>query len=414
MTVLFWFLVFLMVVVALLLLLRGLLFPGSRGRGLANSPVPSLYSQRLRELEQDVEDGVISAGQMAQARLEMEHALVRDLPADNGDPGSQTAGRDWHTAAAVVLAVPVLAAVLYGHYGSPGIIRSQQLAGELSSGASREQQLATIAEMVDSLADRMHKNPDDAEGWTMLGRSYKVLHRYAEAAMAYEHVHGLEPDNVDIILQYADTLAMVNDGRMAGRPQSLVEQALLLEPDNPMALWLAGIAARETGDDTAALQYWQKLLPLVNADADAYRQVREMIAEISPDTAAGAGTGNMPAAQAGEKSLRVSVGLSESLSSSVQPGDTLYIFARAVAGPPMPVAAARLSAADLPAEVVLNDSMAMMPELKLSGFEQVQVAARISRSGNPVAVSGDLESQAVIAAPGQDDQVRLTIDTVIP
>ena len=415
--VIFWVLVVVMVVCSLLVIVRRLLTMSDMQPGTDPDPLPVVFTQRLQELEQEFNDGLITDDQLQQARLEMQHTLLKETGADVSTPATRTRDprRDWKSAGTLLVLLPLTAAGMYYYLGSPGIIRSLQLTSQITADSSREQQIATIAEMVDSLAERMQDNPDDIEGWTMLARSYKVLHRYAEAASAFEHVYTLEPGNVDVILQYADSLAMQNNGRLAGRPELLIHQALEQAPDNPMALWLAGMAAAEQGDRAVALEHWQRLLPLVNSDAEAYQQVRQMIASLQPGDSTG--QPDITAAQqpaADTSSVQVRVQLSNGLKDQVQAGDTLYIYARAVSGPPMPLAAARYTVADLPLAITLDDSMAMMPEMKISAFDEVTVSARISRSGNPTAASGDLEAAAQRATPGQEGVVVLTIDSIIP
>lgn len=422
----FWSIVAIMVLLSLFLIVRHLLISKKVDDVVTDKPVLAIFKQRMQELERDKEDGLITETQMQAAKLEMEQSLLDevDLSASGSqEPGLQTSP-DWITAAVVAILVPVVAISMYFYLGQPKIIDALQMADVHAGVPGHDSQVASIQKMVDSLAQRMQNNPNDVKGWTMLARSYKVLKRFDDAARAFEHVYKLTGDtDVNIMLQYADSLAVANGGSMAGKPAELVQKALKLSPDNNMGLWLAGMAAREQGDNKTALDYFQRLLPKVQDDAESYQEVRQLIQATQKDMGitvadngddAQAPAPQTAAAADNSKSIRVKVTLAPDLADKVNPNDSLFVFARATTGPPMPLAAAKMQVKDLPLDIVLNDGMAMMPSLKLSGYDSVQVNARISKSGQPVASSGDLVAGAVSAKPGQQQPVDLVIKSVVP
>lgn len=419
--VVFWSLIASMLLLAMLFIIRHLVVTRQIGQDSAGNSILAIFKQRLQELERDQETGLISAEQLQTAKLEMEKTLLDEVSIPAAVPVTQSLRipPDWKTAGLLLILIPVLAVGLYIQLGQPGIIDALHLA-TVHGSADGPEQMASIAGMVDKLAARLAKSPDDTEGWTMLARSYKVLGRYPEAVSAYEHLYKLIGDEPGVLLQYADTLAMANGNRMSGKPAELVQKALALEPDNTMGLWLAGMAAREQGDKQAALGYWQRLLPLVQGDAESYQEVTQLlhttqqelgiaVADAEPPTTAVAPTDDTTA-----KAIRVKVTLAADLAGKADPEDALFVFARATSGPPMPLAAARKQVKDLPLEIVLNDSMAMMPSLKISGFDSVRINARISKSGQPTESSGDLVADAVPAKPGQEQIVELAIKSVVP
>jgi len=416
-----------MLLLSLFVIVRHLLITKNIELVATDKPALTIFKQRLQELEQDREDGLITDAQMQAAKLEMEQSLLDevDLSEQNAPATGSKISPDWITAAVVTVLVPVFAISLYFHLGQPKIIEALQMTDVHSSVPGHDGQMASIDQMVDSLAQRLQNNPDDLEGWTMLARSYKVLNRYDDAAKAYAHVYSLSGDtDVNVLLQYADVLAVASGGSMAGKPAELVQKALELSPDNSMGLWLAGMAAREQGDNKTALDYWERLLPQVQNDAESYQEVRQLIQATQKELGMAVAENDVQAAvppvtqtetaSDDSKEIRVKVTLDPALAGKVDPADSLFVFARATSGPPMPLAAARMQVKDLPLDIVLNDAMAMMPSLKISGFDNVQVNARISKSGQPVASSGDLVAEAVPAQPGQEQPVDLVIKSIVP
>jgi cytochrome c-type biogenesis protein CcmH len=274
---------------------------------------------------------------------------------------------------------------------------------------------------VQRLAERMQAQPEDPQGWRLLGRAYAGLQRYELARDAYREAVQRSAPDPDLLADYADALASTLDGKLEGEPERLALQALGLNPDQPKALALAGSAAFERGDGRAALAHWTRARRLA-PDGSPFAQgldagIREasVLAGLAPPAAA------QPAAQAAAHSasaaapgagLQVKVQLAPALAARVQPGDTLFVFARAAEGSRMPLAVARLPAGAGPLQVRLDDGSAMSPQTRLSSQSQVVVGARISRSGDATPQAGDLEGEsAPVAASGQ---VELLIDRVRP
>jgi cytochrome c-type biogenesis protein CcmH len=266
--------------------------------------------------------------------------------------------------------------------------------------------------MVSALAERLKAQPDDAEGWLMLGRSYTVLGRYRDAATALRRAQSLLPGNPEVLTDLADVVGMAQGKRLSGEPARLVQQALDINPRHVKALALAGSVSFEARDYGAARQYWQRLLAEVPADSPVALSFRGSINEASALESGRASTTAVAAAPAAT-TVRGRVEVSAELASRLAPGDTLFVFARAEQGPRMPLAILRRNLPALPFEFALDDSMAMSPDLKLSGFARVIVSARVSRSGNATPQGGDLVGQSVAVAPGAEG-LRLVIDHVQP
>lgn len=403
-----------------------------RRRGAAQSEdrvaaAVSIHQYRLAELENDRRLGTITEAEAESARHELERALldeVGDERAVAASSGAPPAGRrDWVHLGAIAVLIPAVAISVYFHLGMPSLIPVLGVleAEGRANGAAHDSSAASLDGLVAALARRLEQNPGDQEGLSLLGKSYMALERFAEAAATYEKLLVLTGEKADVLLAYADALAMSNQGQIAGRPEELVQRALKLDPESVTGLWLAGLAAFEQGRYEDALGYWTALQPKLPADSPDATEIARLIAEAKTAlggtvAAAATETENAPATASadGGPALTVSVELSPEIAAQAQPEQVVFIFARAVNGPPMPLAVAQQRVADLPCEVTLDDSMAMTPEARLSGFSEVEVGARISVSGDAVARSGDFEAESVRAQTSAKEPVRLRIASKRP
>jgi len=292
----------------------------------------------------------------------------------------------------VGLALPLAALAIYLAVGNPAAIVAPPQAGEVST--------AQIESMVQGLAARLRENPDDTDGWKMLGRSYMVLGRFGEAVDAYAKAALRAPRDAQLLADFADALAMSRGQRLEGEPERLVARALELEPGNLKALALAGTGAFERGDYARAAELWERMLPNVPAGSEEAGVIRQNVAEARKRAAA-------PATR-----LTGTVRISPALKGKYGPKDTVFIYARAADGPAMPLAILRHEAGELPLEFVLDDSMAMAQGMTLSSFPRIVVTARISRGGGAKPQPGDLQGTSVPVAHDAAG-VAVTIDTVV-
>jgi cytochrome c-type biogenesis protein CcmH len=394
----FWIIAALLAAAALAFVLPSLL-AGTRRPGASNRDANlALYRDQLKELDADLAAGTLAPQHHEEARREIERRVLEDAAADAAAPSPASSGRA--TAIALALAVPVLAVAVYLAVGSPRALSPQ--ATEASHGITRAQ----IEHMVGGLSARLEENPDDVEGWAMLGRSYSVLDRYPEAAAAYANAVKRSPPSAQLLADYANALAMAQGQRLEGEPERLIAQALKLEPDNVKALMLAGSAAFERRDFKGAILHWERILKVVPPDADIVELVKDGIedarklAGLAMKPAAG-----KPVAAAGPGAIMATVRLAPAIAAKASPTDSVFIFARPAEGPRMPLAVVRKQVRELPATVKLDDSMAMTPAAKLSGHERVIVGARVSKSGNPAPQPGDLEGLSAPVKVGSGDIV---------
>jgi len=256
----------------------------------------------------------------------------------------------------------------------------------------------------------------------MLARSYNILKRYREAETAYENVLRLGGENAGLLTDYADAMVMANGGRFTDKAGALLTRALELDPGNVKGLWLAGHWKKQSGMYAEAIGYWQKAALLLPDDGQDKLVITRQIQQAQQQLGIAAGTGSQEATStANVKSdnssngiaLQVQVSLDPALVTKTSPGDTVFIFARAAQGPRMPLAIVRKQVRELPVTVVLDDSMAMAPGMMLSGFQEVTVGARISKSGNAMAQSGDLQGSKSPVRPADSASLDIVIDSII-
>jgi cytochrome c-type biogenesis protein CcmH len=405
----FWIIAAALMLVALSIVLIPLLRSKAEvgaGRAEINTII---YRQRLKELELEKDSGALDAGQFEQARLELQRSLLDDV---SSVPGAEThtsrAGR-WLAAAGVAVVVPTAAILLYSHFGRTDLLSSAASPEEIAAAGSHQ----SLAQVVNQLVAHQRANPDDVRGWVLLGRSYLALNRYGDSTRAYAKALAISKPNADLLVDYAEALALAQGDDLKGRPQHLIAQALKLDPKHEKGLWLSGIAQYQQSNYSEAVDYWQRLQSLLAPGSQPYVLVEQNITKAKSLLGQSKSEGASAAADGGVK-LQVHVALASELAKQADPDTTVFIFARAVSGPPMPLAILRLRVRDLPTTVTLDDSMAMSPMAKLSRFPQVQVTARISRSGQATPRSGDLQGSVGPVKVGTDNAVDVTIDKVLP
>jgi cytochrome c-type biogenesis protein CcmH len=377
---LFWLIGAGLALVALGIALRPLLFTIRKSDLSRSKANVAIYRDQLRELEADRAAGTLAAADYEAARLELESRLLQDVVPES----APSRGASRRLILTLALAVPLCAAALYYAVGDPRSIDAP---------------VQNLEAMVERLAAHLRENPDDAAGWKLIGRAYASMNRHAEAADAYAKAAVRAPRDAQLLADLAEALAMARGRSLEGEPEKLLERALALEPDNLKALALAGTAAFGRRDYRTAVRHWEKMVPLVPPDSEEGRSIQASVDEAK--------------ALISQKPLQGRVSLSTKILPQVSPDDTVFIFARAVEGPPMPLAVLRRQVRDLPLAFALDDSMAMAPGMKLSGHARVIVGARVSKSGDPAPKPGDLQG---FSAPVANDAggVRVVIDSVVP
>lgn len=356
----------------------------------------ALYQERIAELDAQHAAGALDAAQLEAGRAEAARELLAD--AEQGGAASRRALGRW-LPLALALLVPLVALGLYLHWGASDAVKLRE---DMATAPK------SIEEMTARLETAVKAQPDSAEAWYYLGRTYMAQQRASEAAPAFAKAVELAGRQPELLGQWAQALYFANGQKFTEQVRNLGEEALRLDPQESTTLGLLGIAAFEEQRFADAMRYWNRLVATLPAD-DAGRQAIEGgIARAREQLVArGEPLPELPAAPAAVQ-LKVKVSLAPELVGKVKPDDSLFVFARAASGPPMPLAAKRLKVSDLPAEVSLSDGDAMMPQLKLSNFAEIRLVARISRAGTPTA--GEWVGQSEVLKTAEAGAQTLVID----
>lgn len=366
----------------------------------------AIYRDQLDDLERDLASGALSQADYAGAREEIERRVLEDVAADTA-PTDTAPRRLPRTALALAVTLPLAAALLYVVLGTPAALDPAARQGPQASAAEIEKMVAT-------LAARLEKDPGNLEGWAMLGRSYLVTGRLAEAAKAFDKAGPAMEASTELMLQVAELSAELNEGRIEGRGRELLQRVLKAEPQNPQALVLAGTDAFFRQQYADAVRHWEAVLaqlPPGSPDAQNLTAGIEKARSLQGEAPAGARARAeaKPPAAAG-KTVSGRVTLAPALAGKASPDDVVFIFARAAEGPRMPLAVVRTRVADLPQDFTLDDSMALSPEFKLSSAGTLRIEARVSKSGDATARPGDLRGESGPVQPGAS-KLGIVIDT---
>lgn len=391
-----------MLLLAVAIVLRPLL-KGGTATGVARERANfEIYRDQFAELDNDLKSGVLGAGQFDQAKADLERRVLDEVstPAE----GVTGARRGRAAPIAVGVLIPVAAVLLYLQFGTIEGLDVTRHAARNASAMTAEH----FQEMAEKLAARMRQNPDDAAGWMMLGRTYRTLGRFQEAADALRKAVALNPGNADLLADLAEALALKNGRTLAGEPTRLLDLALKLDPQNDKVLALSGSAAYERKDYKAAIRHWEALLKRPGVSGEVAQALSAGIAEARALSTGKRTVATKPAPG------RVSgtVTLDSAMRARTAPDDTVFVYARAAQGPRMPLAIVKVQVKDLPYSFSLDDSMAMMPEMKLSAFNEVIVGARVSKSGSANPAAGDLEGVSATVRPGANG-VTVAINEVV-
>lgn len=394
----------------------------------------TIHRDRLAEIERDYKNDVISAAGYAQAQEELQRQLLEDV--SQSQDISASGAKSWRDGLALSAFICVFAIGLYFLVGNP--------AG-LTEGATRNdntEALAKVNALIFRLEEKMQKNPDNPEGWAMLARAYRLTGRLDEAERALGRVGPTINQDASLLADLAEILAQKN-GALAGRPGELILQALQLEPDNAKALYLAGAAAFEEARYNVAIAHWEQLKKQFDPGSEEARNIAAGIAKAREAGGIKVGADESPALQGGRaknaplavadddmapvakaanataasdtaiaSAVSGRVELSPALRAQTTPGETVFIFARAVAGPRMPLAIQQARVADLPLDFHLDDTQAMAPENKISTAKELRIEVRVSKTGQAMPASGDLTGSSAPVKPGTKG-IQVVIDQVV-
>jgi cytochrome c-type biogenesis protein CcmH len=383
-----------------------------------------IYKQRLAELDNDLAEGQIEQQEYQDAQQDLEKQLIFDVP-ENEQQQNLDSKRSQVSLISIIIAVPALAIGLYLYLGTPESIdmpaAARQAATPHDGAGSTDKPVPSVDEMIAKLEQRLQEQPDDAKGLYLLSRAYMHTQQFEKAEKSLEKLTQLATNDPNIWANYADVVAVNQKGKLAGRPYEYTKRALALDPKHAKALWLAGTYHFQQQQYDKAIRFWEILKQQIPDDSRDAEMLRNSISDAQKRL------GIEPTEQQAQQTLQPAqtdtatsasitgrVALADIMKDKVSPEDTVFVYARAASGPRMPLAIVRKQVKDLPFEFKLDDSMAMMPQMKLSNFDKVIVSARISKSGNAMTQSGDLISnQPEVEVKGKQ-ALSLEIQSQVP
>ncbi len=371
----------------------------------------AIANERALEIDSAFDAGDISAEEHEQSRNDLETALADELVTST-ELKDQFKHAPIYSSLIALILVPVLA---FGLYSFTSTYKPDTVASAM---AGSSEKAPSLEEIITRLEDAVNTNPEDQQGLFLLAESYSRLGRYEDAALRFKQLIKITEPDADLMVSYADNSAMANGRVFTAETAAALATALKLNPEHISALWLSGVAAQQMGDPEAALRHWLTLRPMLTANPEANTELAILIDEVSKQLglvitkkieAEFAGQETAQKEAVSEPGITVSVSLSPELQAEVSDSDTVFIFAKAQSGPPMPLATSRQSVTALPILLKLDDSMAMLPQMKLSNYKQVLVGARISKSGQAISQPGDLESELVATPNTTPETIKLVI-----
>ncbi|HTN93005.1 MAG TPA: c-type cytochrome biogenesis protein CcmI [Gallionella sp.] len=418
--ILFWILCAALLLVAVLIVALPLWRKApSDGEVLRDEANLEILRDQATELEEDLRDGLLTREAYEQGNKELQTRLIEEVKITEQPTARPPRNPARTLAIALAVALPIFTVLIYLVVGNTDALYPQEaIVADASGVVHSDEALQSLEKKV----KRLSKDPND---WWMLARTYTELKRYSDAAAAYDHLVKMVPNEPQLWANYADVYAMAHGQTLQNdEVTKMIAKALELDPNNVTALALSGSAAMERKDYATAITRWQTLIDQLepgSPDIEVYRGgLKQASMLLAAEPGGKAKLAQLTAGQATEKTIANSasaitgkVSLSPALAGKVAPTDTVFVLARAAQGPKMPLAVLRKQVKDLPLKFTLDDSMAMRPQLKLSGFDQVVVVARVSKSGTPMAQSGDLQGLTGTIKPGAKG-LKVVIDTVMP
>lgn len=435
MNIMFWAILICMLFIAIAFLVYPLLKVREKRSLAYKESNLKINDEKVKELDLDLKEGRIDQAFYKAAREELDKELLIDIPAESQQTAAlhytNTAKRHPTLALVVSVFIPMLALLLYLQLGMHTASDEMFVANQAA--APMQKQLS-VEEMAIKLEAHIEKNGGSVQEWAMLGRAHKHLGKYVLAAKAFAVALEQDPANAQLMLENAEVIALSNDRVFVPEASQLVEKAYELEPDNANVLWFAGVSAYQAGSYQTAIDRLLQLLPIAGGEEDVMKSIIGIVAESRNELIA-AGK-EMPELEAmlGVKaitpeiavtqtiqpdnavagtSLTVSVDVSDEVRNKFSSSDAIFVYAKAKQGPRAPLAVKRLTLAVLPATVVLDDSMAMIEGMNLSAFDNLEVSARVTKSGSAISQSGDFIGRTDVADKKSETSLNVVIDTLV-
>jgi cytochrome c-type biogenesis protein CcmH len=323
-------------------------------------------------------------------------------------------------ALALAVGLPLAAAALYHLTGEPAAIDAKVAKAANAVAAPEAAAMSmSMEEAVAKLEQRVAAEPDNLEGVALLARSYMAMEKYQLARDAYAKAVKLSPDDTDLSVEYAESMVRTSpDHSFPPEAIAMLEKAVAKDPMNQRALFFLGTQRMHDNQPAEAVAIWEKLLPqlepAVAVELRPQIDAARLAAGMPPLPQQAAPAPAHPPMGASEGSLNIEVQIDPALAKTVKPGDVVYVFARSVDGSGPPFAAKRIELGNLPLQLQLSDSDSPMPAAKLSLQKNVLLVARLSRTGDVKAASGDIEAAPLQVAIDSKEQITLILNRPVP
>lgn len=346
-----------------------------------------VYRDQILDLDREHDSGHISDEEWQQSRDELSMRLLEDTSAAD-DPVAKTEKPAVWTAVVLAVALPISAMGFYMWVGEPEALNPMALK---SPDQVDQKDLAKLAE---TLADKLQSQPENLQGWVMLGRTYRTLENFDASIKAYDAALKLSADD-DLQLERIEVIAMQRQGNFDGEPWRVIRDILQKDPQHYGALLTAGSASYAERKYADALKYWEQARKPLEANHPDLAGLENAIATVRetmglPAKAASTGPSGGPAAASSALNVSGQISLSAALKAKASPNDAVFVYATPANGDRMPLAIMKTTVSQLPLNFTLDDSTAMTPDRKLSTAGEVFIKVRVSKSGNAMPQSGDL------------------------
>ncbi|MBT5031110.1 MAG: c-type cytochrome biogenesis protein CcmI [Proteobacteria bacterium] len=409
--------------VMVLICLLALILPLSRNN--TSAPIDSgnynieIAREKLADLEIQKDAGSISDTEFNKLSEDAKRVLILETGQDvthalsHGNPLLLSVG--------IAALVPILALTLYLMLGTPEGLAHNAMPGQQAAADAGQ----NIDSLLQSLQDKLADNPDDAEGWALLGRTSMSMQRFAQAQNAFSNLRRIVGDAPSVMLQLADAEVMLNGGAFTQETRNYVTTAYAAEPNNIQAIWMTAMLDTQEGNLTSAISKWEQLEVLLAGQPEQQARIRQLIvdargaveqlprANVLADTLVNTSEQAIRAANLDGVSVSIEVSLSADLPKPVQNEQLVYVYARAVSGPPMPLAAKQLRVADLPTTITLTEQDAVIDGMTLARFPRIVLGARISMTGEPTAQPGDIQNITRPLDLPLEEPVRIEIKDLV-
>ncbi len=440
MSMMFWILIIIMLLLAIGVLIYPVLRPRQDLAIAYKESNLTINEEKIKELDQDLAEERINQPSYEAAREELDRELLIDIPGDGGGTVAATNTAKKQPVLAIILVVflPVMSILLYLQLGMP---QATDTAFVASQQQPQQEASASIEDLTEQLKARIDKNGGSVQDWTMLARAHKYMGESVQAEKAFVVALQHDENNAQLMLELAEMMALNNSRLFNAESRELVLKAYALEPDNANALWFAGVAEYQANNYRAAIDHLLSLLPSARDDEEVLQSIIAMISRsrleliaagkdmpeleamlgmsktmepVATEVSATAADQSVIATAETMTSLNVTVNISDEIRKKFSANDVIFVYAKAKQGPRAPLAAQRITLAELPATIVLDDSMAMIEGMNISAFDQLVISARVSKSGTALAQSGDYIGSRDFKNNKTTASIKVVIDTAVP